>query len=68
MQGQRGKIRALIVSPTRELAEQTNVSIQELGRKTGIRSVTVYGGVSSQLQIRGIRAGAEIMSPVRDVF
>lgn len=61
MQGQRGKIRALIVSPTRELAEQTNVSIQELGRKTGIRSVTVYGGVSSQLQIRGIRAGAEII-------
>ena len=61
MQGQRGKLRALIVSPTRELAEQTNVSIQELGRKTGIRSVTVYGGVSSQLQIRGIRQGAEII-------
>ena len=60
MQGQRGKLRALILSPTRELAEQTHNSIKALAHKTGIRSVTIYGGVSPQLQIRGLRGGAEI--------
>ncbi len=60
MRGQRGKLRALIISPTRELAEQTNQAIRALARKTGIRSVTIYGGVSPQLQIRGLRGGAEI--------
>jgi len=60
MKGPRGKLRALIVSPTRELAEQTHVAISQLGRKTGLRSLTLYGGVSTQPQIRGLRAGAEI--------
>lgn len=60
MDGPRGKLRALIVSPTRELAEQTHAAISALGRKTGLRSVTVYGGVGIKPQIRGLRAGAEI--------
>ena len=61
MDGPRGKLRALIVSPTRELAEQTHQAINTLGRKTGLRSVTVYGGVNMKPQIRGLRAGAEIV-------
>jgi ATP-dependent RNA helicase RhlE len=60
MDGKRGKLRALIISPTRELAEQTHAAINALGRKTGLRSVTIYGGVGAQPQIRGIRSGAEI--------
>ncbi|MBN1372420.1 MAG: DEAD/DEAH box helicase [Anaerolineaceae bacterium] len=60
MKGPRGKLRALIVAPTRELAEQTHVAISQLGRKTGLRSLTLYGGVSTQPQIRGLRNGAEI--------
>ena len=60
MEGPRGRLRALIISPTRELAEQTHASIKALGRKTGIRSVTIYGGVSTKLQIQGLRSGAEI--------
>lgn len=60
MDGPRGKLRALIVSPTRELAEQTHAAIKALGHKTGLRSVTVYGGVNIKPQIRGLRAGAEI--------
>ncbi|OJX37934.1 MAG: RNA helicase [Chloroflexi bacterium 44-23] len=60
MQGKRGRLRALIISPTRELAEQTNTAIRELARKTGVRSISIYGGVSSLGQIRGIRGGAEI--------
>ena len=61
MKGPRGKLRALIVAPTRELAEQTHVAISQLGRKTGLRSLTLYGGVSTQPQIRGLRNGAEIV-------
>ena len=58
--GQRGRLRALILSPTRELAEQTHTVIRQLGRKTGLRSVTVYGGVGANPQIKALRAGAEI--------
>ncbi len=61
MKGPRGKIRALILSPTRELAEQTHQAIKELGRLTGLRSMTIYGGVSASSQIRALHAGVEIV-------
>ncbi len=61
LKGPRGRVRVLILSPTRELAEQTHIAIRKLGRKTGIRSLTVYGGVSAKSQIKGLRAGAEIV-------
>lgn len=61
MKGPRGKLRALILSPTRELAEQTHVAINQLGRQTGLRSMTIYGGVSSSSQIRGLRNGVDIV-------
>jgi ATP-dependent RNA helicase RhlE len=60
LKGPRGRLRALILSPTRELAEQTHTSIGALGRKTGLRSLTIYGGVSPNPQISGLRAGMEI--------
>jgi ATP-dependent RNA helicase RhlE len=60
LKGRRGKLRALILSPTRELAEQTHSVIGTLGRQTGLHSLTIYGGVSAQPQVRGLRAGAEI--------
>ena len=59
--GRRGIPRALILSPTRELAEQTHSVIQKLGRGTGLRSLTIYGGVSIKPQIKGLQAGAEIL-------
>jgi ATP-dependent RNA helicase RhlE len=58
--GPRGKLRVLILSPTRELAEQTHTNIGVLGRQTGLRSLTIYGGVSPLPQIKRLRAGAEI--------
>lgn len=58
---QRGPVRALIIAPTRELAEQINMAIIEMGRKTGIRSVTVYGGVGMEPQIRNLRNGTDIV-------
>jgi ATP-dependent RNA helicase RhlE len=61
LKGPRGKLRALILSPTRELAAQTHTAITHLGRQTGLRSVTVYGGVSPQPQIQKLRAGVDFV-------
>jgi ATP-dependent RNA helicase RhlE len=58
---QRGWVRALIVAPTRELAEQINVAIGEMGRRTKIRSLTVYGGVGMGPQVEGLRRGTDIV-------
>jgi len=60
LQCPRGRVNALIISPTRELAEQTCEAISELGRQTGLRSIAIYGGVGMQQQIQGLRSGAEI--------
>jgi superfamily II DNA/RNA helicase len=57
----RGPVRALIIAPTRELAEQINQAIAEMGRRTGIRSATVYGGVGMESQIRNLRNGTDIV-------
>jgi len=59
-QGRRGRIRALVIAPTRELAEQTHESFGTLGRQTSARSVTLYGGVNISPQIRKLREGVEI--------
>ena len=59
--GSRGHVRALIVAPTRELAEQINASIVSLGQKTGLRSVTVYGGVGINPQVARLKQGVEIV-------
>jgi ATP-dependent RNA helicase RhlE len=60
-QGPRGRVRALIVAPTRELAEQIHQDGVDLGRRTQVRSVTVYGGVSRNNQVQALRRGAEIV-------
>jgi ATP-dependent RNA helicase RhlE len=61
LQGPRGRVRALIIAPTRELAEQTHVAIVALGRDTKLRSATIYGGVGVNPQIQKLRAGVEIV-------
>ncbi|MCB9421500.1 MAG: DEAD/DEAH box helicase [Ardenticatenaceae bacterium] len=55
------RTRALIVAPTRELAEQIHESIGELGQKTKVRSTTVYGGVGKGPQITALKQGVEIV-------
>ncbi len=55
------RVRALIVAPTRELAEQIHQTAVDLGKHTKIRSVTVYGGVSKNRQVEGLKRGAEIV-------
>jgi ATP-dependent RNA helicase RhlE len=59
--GPKGKPRALIISPTRELAEQTHMVISTFGKRVNLRSMTIYGGVGAQPQISQLRAGVEIV-------
>lgn len=60
--GQRGnKPRALIIAPTRELAEQIHADIGKLGKNTGLRSVSVYGGVGKLGQLKAFRSGVDIV-------
>jgi ATP-dependent RNA helicase RhlE len=61
MQGGRRHVRALVVAPTRELAEQIHEEIGRLGRRTGLKSVTVYGGVGFNPQVDKLKRGAEIV-------
>jgi ATP-dependent RNA helicase RhlE len=56
-----GAIRALIIAPTRELAEQIHQDIQTLGRRTGLRSIAVYGGVGMSPQAQHLKGRAEIV-------
>ena len=60
LKGSRNRIRAIVLSPTRELAEQTCVVINELAHQTRLHGIPVYGGVSMEQQIRGLRSGNEI--------
>ena len=60
-QGPTGRVRALIVAPTRELAEQIHQDIVKLGRNTKVRSATIYGGVSKGPQLAALRRGVEIV-------
>ena len=55
------QVRALIVAPTRELAEQTHEASVVLGKNTKVRSVSIYGGVSKVAQVAKLRRGAEIV-------
>jgi ATP-dependent RNA helicase RhlE len=61
LNGPRGVARALIVTPTRELAEQINDVIRVLSAGTRIRSATIYGGVGAGPQIKALKDGTEIL-------
>ncbi|GAF71247.1 unnamed protein product, partial [marine sediment metagenome] len=61
IEGQRGPIRAAIISPTRELAEQTCEAFMELGQYTNLESTAIYGGVSMDQQLRRLRGGVDIV-------
>jgi ATP-dependent RNA helicase RhlE len=55
------RVRALIVAPTRELAEQTRQAAIALGRNTAVKSASIYGGVSKGPQVITLRRGVEIV-------
>ena len=53
--------RALVITPTRELATQVSDDLYHLGRFAGIRTLTVYGGVGYGRQIALIHKGVQIV-------
>lgn len=61
LEGPRGMPRALIVTPTRELAEQIYQVVRALSAGTRLRSATVYGGVTASRQIKALKEGVEIL-------
>ena len=54
-------VHALIIAPTRELAEQIRETCNDLGKYTGIRSTSIYGGVSKVPQVTTLRRGVDII-------
>ncbi len=56
-----GRIYALVLTPTRELAVQAETFLAKLGHYTRLHGAAVYGGVGMADQVRAIRGGAEIL-------
>ncbi len=61
LRNRKKRVRALILAPTRELAQQIYQDSTDLGKHTGIRSVSIYGGVGKKPQLDAVRRGAEIV-------
>ncbi|HWP38347.1 MAG TPA: DEAD/DEAH box helicase [Gemmatimonadales bacterium] len=59
--GRHGILRALVLVPTRELAEQVLNSARAYGRHAGVSAAAVYGGVSMDPQTRALRRGVDIV-------
>ena len=57
----RHPVRALVLTPTRELAIQVEQSFREYGKHLPIRSTVVYGGADMDAQIRELRRGVEVL-------
>ena len=57
----RRKIRALVVTPTRELAIQIAESFTTYGKHTGIRNTVIFGGVKQLAQTQSLNRGIEIL-------
>ena len=57
----RHPVRALILTPTRELAIQVEEAIATYGKYSGLRSTVVYGGVDIRQQLPTVRGGIEIL-------
>lgn len=61
LQSERKGVKALIVSPTRELATQIDEQIFAIGYHAGITSATVIGGSDFSVQAKALKAGVDII-------
>jgi ATP-dependent RNA helicase RhlE len=59
--GQPAGIRAVVLSPTRELAMQTAETFAKMAEGSGVRAVVVVGGVGETPQLKAIRGGAQVL-------
>lgn len=55
------KIKALIITPTRELAIQIGESFSTYGRHTGIRNTVIFGGVPQGAQTKALQKGVDVL-------
>ena len=60
-EGNSAGVKALILSPTRELALQIGQSFSLLAAGTGLRAAVVVGGLNEQTQLLAIRKGAQVI-------
>ncbi|WP_042144351.1 MULTISPECIES: DEAD/DEAH box helicase [unclassified Pseudoalteromonas] len=54
-------IKTLVLTPTRELAQQVHNSFETYAQFTDIKSTLAYGGVSIKTQVKALKAGADIL-------
>ena len=59
--GQSRVIKALILTPTRELAAQVCQSFKAYGRYTGLKTTVIFGGVGQDTQVSALRAGVDVL-------
>ena len=57
----RHPVRALVLTPTRELAVQVYESFRDYGRHLALRAAVVYGGVDMDAQVAELRRGVEVL-------
>ena len=62
----KGAVRALILTPTRELALQIGESFEAYGKYLKLRSTVIFGGVGQAPQVEALKKGVDILSPARD--
>ncbi len=60
-EGPKGHVRALILTPTRELAAQVGESVAEYGKFLPFKSTIIFGGVNINRQITALRKGVDIV-------
>lgn len=56
------KLKALIVTPTRELAIQIDDNVTEYSKYTGIKSTVIFGGVKQASQVLAMRKGVDVLT------
>ncbi|MCO4763857.1 MAG: DEAD/DEAH box helicase, partial [Myxococcales bacterium] len=61
VKGQRRPIRALVLSPTRELAAQIGQNFASYGRHTPLRHTVIFGGVKQGKQVRALQQGVDVL-------
>jgi len=57
----RHPVRALVIAPTRELADQIYVNVAAYAKHTSLKSAVVFGGVDIKPQLAAMRAGCEVL-------
>jgi len=56
-----GKIHALVLTPTRELAIQIGESFTVYGKYTGVRNTVIFGGVPQRSQVEALKKGVDVL-------